>query len=231
VAPAEAGTVLIRRRLYDDVDGPNRLPFRVLTGPMASGSAVIKDPSIWPLLKTAGVRKIAAVEMEAATVATVARESQVPRWLVVKGVMDHADINKDDRYKTFAARASAEVLFALLVRLLPDAMATAGTRRSPAIGGRPNQPDAAAQPAPGPGGGVGFTGRIRLEVCRRLDNWTDVADLFEVPAYVRARFRPGHEPGELWDYLHNRNRLGELPGALDAVGRTDLADLLRGTGS
>ena len=34
--------------------------------------------------------------------------------------MDHADINKDDRYKRFAARASAEVLFALLDDLVRD---------------------------------------------------------------------------------------------------------------
>jgi hypothetical protein len=34
--------------------------------------------------------------------------------------MDHADADKDDRYQRFAARASAEVLVALLVpRLVP----------------------------------------------------------------------------------------------------------------
>ncbi len=113
------GTQWIKHRLFDDVDGPTRLPFRVLAGPMASGNAVIKDPSIWPLLMGAGARKVAAVDMEAATVATVARESQVARWLVAKGVMDHANIDKDDRYRQFAARASAEVLFALLATLLP----------------------------------------------------------------------------------------------------------------
>jgi nucleoside phosphorylase len=114
------GTRIVRRRLYDDVDGPQRLPFRLLVAPMASGSAVVTDTSIWSLLTRMGTRKVGAVEMEAATIATVAREREVPRWLVVKGVMDHADIGKDDRYKLFAARASAEVLYALLDRLLPD---------------------------------------------------------------------------------------------------------------
>jgi hypothetical protein len=38
----------------------------------------------------------------------------VPHWVVVKGVMDYADPNKDDRIKPFAARASAEVLLRLL---------------------------------------------------------------------------------------------------------------------
>jgi len=120
VVLTDDGTRLVRRRMYDDVDGPQRLPFGVLVAPMASGSAVVADASIWPRLAQMGIRKVAAVEMEAATVATVAREREIPRWLVAKGVMDHADMRKDDRYKRFAARASAEVLFALLDDLVPE---------------------------------------------------------------------------------------------------------------
>ncbi|XVU22734.1 Ltp family lipoprotein [Actinoplanes sp. CA-054009] len=118
------GSDFVQRRLYDDVDGPQRLPFRVLTAPMASGSAVIADPDVWVRLKNMGMRKIAAVEMEAATIATVAYEQRIS-WLVVKGVMDHADTKKDDRYKEFAARASAQVMFSLLERLTPAAMVSA----------------------------------------------------------------------------------------------------------
>jgi hypothetical protein len=119
------GSDFVQRRLYDDVEGPQRLPFRVLTAPMASGSAVIADSDVWSRLKAMGMRKITAVEMEAATIATVAYEQRLP-WLVVKGVMDHADTKKDDRYKQFAARASAQVMFALLERLAPAAMVSAG---------------------------------------------------------------------------------------------------------
>lgn len=135
-----AGTELIQRRLYDDVDGPQRLPFGVVAAPMASGSAVISDPTIWSRLARMGMRKIAAVEMEAATIATVAREREIPHWLVAKGVMDHADLAKDDRYKRFAARASAEMLFALLDEVVPGADEPAS---------RPGR----AEPAP-PGSGV-----------------------------------------------------------------------------
>lgn len=117
---AEAASNLVRRSLYDDVDGPRRLPFAVRVAPMASGSAVVADGGIWQRLRNMGVRKIAAVEMEAATIATIAHARDVPRWLVVKGVMDHANSDKDDRYKAFAARASAEVLFALIDRLAAD---------------------------------------------------------------------------------------------------------------
>jgi hypothetical protein len=111
-----AGSALLQRRIYDDVVGPQRLPFRVLAAPMASGSAVIADPDVWTRLKAMGMRKIAAVEMEAATIATVAHERRLA-WLVAKGVMDHADTRKDDRYKQFAAHASAHVMFAMLERL------------------------------------------------------------------------------------------------------------------
>ncbi|WP_158553883.1 phosphorylase family protein [Micromonospora deserti] len=111
------GSDLVQRRLYDDADGPQRLPFRVLAAPMASGSAVVADPDVWGRLKAMGMRKITAVEMESATIATVAHDRELA-WLVAKGVMDHADTRKDDRYKKFAARASAQVMFALLERLL-----------------------------------------------------------------------------------------------------------------
>ena len=124
-----AGSDLVQRRLYDDADGPQRLPFRVLAAPMASGSAVVADPGIWRRLAAMGMRKVAAVDMEAATIATIAHERNLT-WLVAKGVMDHADATKDDRYKEFAARASAQVMFALL-----EGLATRtdpGTRR---IGG------------------------------------------------------------------------------------------------
>jgi hypothetical protein len=84
---------------------------------MASGSAVITDPAEWGRLRRMGVRSITAIEMEAATIATVADDRGLP-WLVAKGVMDHADADKEDRYKRFAARASAQVMFALLERLI-----------------------------------------------------------------------------------------------------------------
>lgn len=135
----DAGAELVQRRLYDDVDGPQRLPFAVHVAPMASGSAVMADVRIWKRLGSAGVRKIAAVEMEGATIATIAHERKIP-WLVAKGVMDHADAHKDDRYKHFAARASAEVLFALLDRLAADLAVPAGPPPPPPQPLAPREP-------------------------------------------------------------------------------------------
>lgn len=205
-----AGTAKIERILSDDVDGPDRLPFAVEPGPMASGSAVMEHPGIWTRLKEMGVRTILGLEMEAATIATVAHAREVPYWLVAKGVMDHANAHKNDRYKGFAARASAEVLFALLGRLLP---------------GRPDAGNRGSRPEPSP---PVIPGAVKLDVILRLHfDWQDLADLVGVPIHERARFAAGNEPRALWEWLEVRGRLAELPAALDEIGRGDLSERLR----
>jgi nucleoside phosphorylase len=119
------GRALIEDVLYTDVDGPDALPFEVVVGPMATGNVVMERPEIWDELGAMGVRDIAGLEMEAAAIATVAEAEQVPFFLIAKGVMDHAS-NKEDRYKRFAAKASAEVLFALLIQLAETIRGQAG---------------------------------------------------------------------------------------------------------
>ena len=101
---------------------------------MATGNVVMERPEIWDELSDMGVRDITGLEMEAAAIATVAETEQVPFCLIAKGVMDHA-INKEDRYKRFAAKASAEVLFALLTRIAET------IKRQTGDGTRPAEPD------------------------------------------------------------------------------------------
>ncbi len=197
-----AGRDRIERLLYVDIAGPERLPLEVFAGAMASGSAVVSERGFWDR-PDIGPRKLLALELEAATIATIAHERQVPHWLVAKGVMDHADPEKDDRFKAFAARASAEVLFALLGRLLSAESTT--SRAS-----------------------VPVSDAVKLAVVRQLTyEWQDLADVVGVPSYETLRFRAGDEPRELWAWLESRGRLSDLPGALDEVGRGDLAGLLR----
>lgn len=57
-------------------------------------------------------------------------------------------------------------------------------------------------------------------------SWKDLADYFQVEPYVKARWRQGDEPSELWEFLRTRRRLGELREALADVGRQDLVDVL-----
>jgi len=102
-------------RVYLLQDTPKTLPFEIKVGPMASGNVVVKDGVTWDNLSTMGVRSAIGLEMEAAAIGSAAHRLNIPFWIVAKGVMDHADPNKDDRYKKFAARASAEVLIKFLM--------------------------------------------------------------------------------------------------------------------
>lgn len=119
------GTNFIEEKVANDLSSPETLPFRIYVGPMASGDVVVKDGITWKTLAARGVRSVAALEMEAATIAVVAYESRVPNWIVAKGVMDHANPRKDDRYKPFAARASAEVLVKFLSTQVPSSASLA----------------------------------------------------------------------------------------------------------
>ena len=110
----QKGKEFVEREKLLNVEEITKLPFEIKVGPMASSNAVVKDGITWQHLTQLGVRSIIGLEMEASTIANSAYKLGVPEWIVVKGVMDHADPNKDDRYKSFAAKASAEVLFSFL---------------------------------------------------------------------------------------------------------------------
>ena len=62
----------------------------------------------------ASVRKVLGVEMEAAAIGALAYATRLDYAVVMKAVMDHADADKSDNFKAFAARASAECLLAFL---------------------------------------------------------------------------------------------------------------------
>ena len=105
-----AGRKSVAERRAYDMTPIQALPFVVHVGPIASGNAVVKDGVTWNSLKRLGVRTVLGLEMEAAAISQVAHRLEVPHWIVAKGVMDYADPNKNDRFKQFAAAASAQVL-------------------------------------------------------------------------------------------------------------------------
>lgn len=88
-----------------------RSPAHCHIKPMASGSAVRRDNPFQDIQTP--VHKAVAIDMEGAAFGRVMRSyPQIP-WLVVKGVSDYADVEKDDAYHDLASRASA--LYALAV--------------------------------------------------------------------------------------------------------------------
>ncbi|MFT3769331.1 MAG: tetratricopeptide repeat protein [Minicystis sp.] len=97
---------------------PEPPPFRTHVGPMASGNRVMEDPGIFEELST-GVRKVLGLEMEAAAIGGLAWARGLEHVVVMKGVMDHADASKNDNFKGFAARASAECLLQFMRANLP----------------------------------------------------------------------------------------------------------------
>ncbi|GIJ46970.1 hypothetical protein Val02_38560 [Virgisporangium aliadipatigenens] len=221
------GKGFLERALYDDVDGPARMPFAVKAAPMASGASEVARGGVWEWLAGMGQRGIAALDREAAAVATVAHEHRLP-WLVAKGVADHADGRDDGRFRAFAARASAEVLYALLASRVPPVPPAVIPPATPSTMDLPPVPSTVERPVALEGRARRLTGRDKLAFCRQLgDSWRELADALEVPPHAKARFGHGDEPRDLWEWLEMRGRLGELPAALDRICRTDLADPLR----
>jgi len=80
--------------------------------PMASSSAVHSDNSFKDI--QVPVRGTVAVDMEGAAFGRVMASVPGLQWLVVKGVSDYADSDKDDVYHQYAATASALYLLCFL---------------------------------------------------------------------------------------------------------------------
>lgn len=114
-------------RLPDLSPGGELAPLRLHVAPIGSGARVIEDPAIWGFV-SASMRKTLAIEMEASALGEITHYTRTHRvdFLVIKGVMDHAEEGRDDRFKPYAARVSAEVLLTFLRSNLPPRAATAG---------------------------------------------------------------------------------------------------------
>jgi nucleoside phosphorylase len=96
------------------------LPFKLHVAPMASGTQVIEDEKIWSFVSR-GMRQTLALEMESAALGELAHRQRERRLdaIVMKAVMDFADHGRDDHFKHFAARASAECLIWFLRSRVP----------------------------------------------------------------------------------------------------------------
>ncbi len=123
----EKGLAAVGEDLVINIDGaPSEPKLRVHVGAMATGRTVRQDPTLFDRLVRIE-RATIAVDMEGAAVAKVA-EWFGKRSLVVKAVSDHADDDKDDRYRAFACKASATFLLAFLLKHLEAEPSGGGTR-------------------------------------------------------------------------------------------------------
>lgn len=86
-------------------------PFRIHVAPLATGTQVIEDPQIFDRLSVS-MRKVLGLEMEASALGVVGELTEVPA-IVMKGVSDFS-FAKDDHFRSFAARASAECVIGFL---------------------------------------------------------------------------------------------------------------------
>lgn len=138
-APAEAGHAVNRffsrhgepAHITSRVPGSAAREIRVLEGPIGSGNAVIAQrdsPIVQYLL--AFNDKTLAVDMESGGLIQAHHDlpaaARAPGWLVIRGISDHADEEKNDDYHEIAASHAAAVLREMLLYL------PAGRTHSPA---------------------------------------------------------------------------------------------------
>ncbi|CAG9298181.1 phosphorylase family protein [Celerinatantimonas diazotrophica] len=106
---------------------PSELPkppdFAIHVAPIATGAKVVEDEGLFSRLSS-NMRKVLGVDMEASAVAAFGEINQVP-VIIAKAVSDFGDKYKDDRYRKFAAHASAQCLIKFFrdnIDLLPEAI-------------------------------------------------------------------------------------------------------------
>ncbi|WP_437840771.1 pentapeptide repeat-containing protein [Sorangium sp. So ce1153] len=192
----EAGVAQVRRDRVVHPDGPPPArPFRVHIGPIATGKAVQEDAGLFERLKPIG-RRVLGVEMEAAAIGYVA-ERLGRRSIIAKAVSDHGDHEKDDSFRAFACRASAEFLFAFLRRYLSPEPAGRGRapRRFPArVRGGRAEPHGDDILLPGEGRSDDFLSRVE-RVCRLREPEGVEIEWFDAPlpfgCYLRVSVNEG----------------------------------------
>lgn len=98
---------------------PEPPPWALHVAPMGTGNHLVSDVDIWASLEDAQ-RLVCAFDMEASTIGVAGWSAQIP-FLAVKGVMDFGLPDRHRGFRSFAARAAAEVLVRLLRTLVTPA--------------------------------------------------------------------------------------------------------------
>ena len=184
----------------------SRVMPKVHFGVVASGEKVIADNDFAQEIKSHW-SKLAGIEMEAyGTTLAAYQADSAPGMLMVKGICDWADSDKNDAWQEYAADISAAFLIACLQQTSFDS-----PQREQAVKKEP----------------VIYSGKIKIALAKRIgEDWRDLADYFEIPRYKRDRFSKGYEMQDLWEWIEVRNKLDGLKDALVSIERPDLVDVI-----
>lgn len=98
---------------------PKAPPPRVHVGPVATLDDLVARDGIWQELEQSQ-GMIHGLDMEASDVGFVGFFQNVPRVVVAKGVMDYAEPERQYGFRSFAARAAAEVLLGFVRQHIDD---------------------------------------------------------------------------------------------------------------
>lgn len=178
---------------------------KVHFGVVASGEKVVKDLDLVTELRTSWAQLI-AIEMESFGTAAAAYEAEtVPGMLMVKGICDWADPDKNDAWQVYAADIAAAYVVSLLKQIVIQPKKTQARRVD----------------------AVTYSGRVKVKVCQNLGpNWKDLAAILGIPYRDLDRFSKGDEGYDIWRWLEQRSKLDALKQALSDIERPDLVDIL-----
>ena len=98
---------------YPSGSPPDRDKPKSYVAPIATGSQVKEDPELFPSIAP-HVRTVLGADMEAAAIGAVAENEEIDSCIIVKGVSDYADYEKDDHFRFYAIEASYRFLMAFL---------------------------------------------------------------------------------------------------------------------
>jgi nucleoside phosphorylase len=210
---------------------PIELPPHILFGVIGSGEKVIAAEE-WSDQFREKWPKAIGVEMESAGFALASyRSDEAPKFGVIKGVSDMANVAKDDRYRRFAAKNSAAVTVEVIRRFFAGQRETQ-QHQPPLVRERPQHVDSPLSKH-APEAEKQLWGKRRVRLCRKLDKHLllEIADFAGIRPHIYRHFPA--DPSEwcrpIWDYLENQDLLSELFRILaDDLERPDLALIVDG---
>jgi TIR domain len=139
-------------------------------------------------------------------------------WLAKRQFLPGGDKTVEEHYQDSGSRKR---LFLEIREQLREHVAQRRKEAPP-----PGSGDSSSVPS-GSGADPPYGGKAKIAFCERLgDDWKRLADQLQIRPSDQARFERGDEGRGIWVWLENRGRLTDLPKALAAIDRADLAQLL-----